>query len=80
MTPSCFVGTKGAPRLMITCSVWARSSSEAVSMSSEIGTSIVTSSSGRASIPASWSSSSRRSRSGMRAASTWTLSSAMEGS
>src|SRR6266540_2491262 len=64
---------------MITCSVWARRSSDALSASSPPGTSMETSSRGRASMPASCSSRSRRSRSGIRAASTWTLSSAMCG-
>src|SRR3989441_2159369 len=60
------------------CSVCARSSSDALSVSEPQGTSIETSPTACASSPASRSSRSRRSRSGMRAASTWTVSSAME--
>src|SRR3954451_18138088 len=60
--------------LMIIASACAKSSSHAVSVSSPHGTSMQTSSTARASIPASRSSSSRRSRSGIRAASTTTVS------
>src|SRR5919198_1537224 len=60
--------------LVITLSACAIKSSHAASVSSPHGTSMHTSSTGRASRPASRSSRSRRSRSGMRAASTWTVS------
>src|SRR5919198_2908101 len=60
--------------LVITFSACAIRSSHAASVSSPQGTSMHTSSTGRASRPASRSSRRSRSRSGMRAASTWTVS------
>src|ERR671930_2555478 len=60
--------------LVITLSACAIKSSHAASVSSPHGTSMHTSSTGRASSPASCSSFRSRSRSGMRAASTWTVS------
>src|SRR6266498_5778790 len=59
---------------MITLSACASRSSQAPSTSSPHGTSMQTSSTGRASSPEARNSWSSRSRSGMRAASTWTVS------
>src|SRR5919197_4843689 len=63
------MGTNGAPISMITDSTWTKTSSHACEWSSQ-GTSMPTSFSARASSPCSSSSWSRRSRSGIRAAST----------
>src|SRR3954452_2557933 len=61
--------------LMITCSAWAKTSSARSPGESPVGTAIPTSPSARASRPASRSSASSRSRSGIRAA--WTCTSSI---